>query len=168
MSTSIKHYTDTDRLLRKIKSLESSQAEANIGILAKDAGKPKQGFKKVGGKNIRVTMQGITLGEVAAFNEFGTKTIPERSFIRSTFDARISEWSAVFEKLLEQVIFSDQSIEWALHTIADKIHSDIKSRVIEISKNDKNSKSTVRRKGKDTPLIATRELIRSIDYEVIM
>lgn len=167
MATSIRHYADTEGIIRKIKSLESSGAVANIGILAKDAGKPKQGLKKVGKKYIKVTMQGITLGEAATFNEFGTHFTPERSFIRSTFDEKSGEWSKSFEKLLEQVVFSNQSIEWALSVISEQIQSDIKSKIIEISKRKDNSQATVKRKGKNTPLIASRELFSSIDYEVI-
>ena len=45
-----------------------------------------------------------TLGDVAVYNEFGTKTIPARSFIRSTADEQREKWGEFAAHLVAQVI----------------------------------------------------------------
>ena len=167
MSTTVKNHINIDSFLSNLKTLSDSHLVAKIGILEKDGTRKKQEFKRIGKQNIKVTSKSITLAEVAMFNEFGMGKTPERSFIRSTFDQNIDRWMNDFDNLLYAAMMNDRSFESVLHSIADTIMSDIKKTIVRISTTEENAKSTQAAKGFDSPLIATRELIRSINYEVI-
>ena len=155
-----------DGFFRNLARLEHSHLTAKIGILEKDGTRKKQQFRKVGGQNIRVTARSITLAEVAMFQEFGVVNCPERSFIRSTFDKNIGRWTEEFERILYGAVMNGRSFEGVLHVIAETIMSDIKATIIRISTSEKNSAATIAAKGFSSPLIATRELLRSVNYEV--
>ena len=167
MSTTVKNHINIDSFMSNLQALQDGHLVAKIGILEKDGSRKKQKFKRVGKQNIKVTSDSITLAEVAMFNEFGMGNNPERSFIRSTYDENIKSWMSDFDNLLYAAMMNDRSFEGVLHTIADTIMSDIKKTIVRISTTQDNAKSTQAAKGFNSPLIATRELIRSINYEVI-
>lgn len=167
MSTTIKNHINIDSFISNLQKLSDNHLVAKIGVLEKDGARKKQKFKRVGKQNIKVTSESITLAEVAMLNEFGMGNNPERSFIRSTFDENIKNWMSDFDNLLYAAMMNDRSFEGVLHTIADTIMSDIKKTIVRISTTEDNAKSTQKAKGFNSPLIATRELIRSINYEVV-
>lgn len=107
----------------------------------------------------------LTIGEVAAFHEFGTRTIPARSFIRGWYDAMIDQNRATLKKLqvrvaegkLDQRRVFDQLGALFVGQIQKRISDGIPPPL---------AASTVRQKGSSTPLVDTGQLRSSITFEV--
>ena len=104
----------------------------------------------------------------AASNEYGTsRGIPERSFIRSTFDKKQGEIEKTAEAATEAVvalkvepkaaleIIGTNAAEWVVQTIDSNV-------------SPANNPETVKRKGgKNKTLIDTGRLRQSISYKVV-
>lgn len=114
-----------------------------------------------------------SLGEVAVYNEFGTKTIPERSFIRATYDEKVKDWRAKGKKLITKVFMGEETVSSSTGKMGEVIKSDIQAK-IRSGIAPKNRPSTLKRKedkraaGNTEPvktLIDTGQLVQSITYE---
>jgi len=66
------------------RAAEAAQWEGTVGIQSTQGRQPKEGHDGDGP---------ATLAEVAAYNEFGTSTIPKRSFLRLTQDREGKRWA---------------------------------------------------------------------------
>lgn len=112
---------------------------------------------------------GTPVGLVAAVNEFGSENgnIPERSFLRSTFDEQKRKMRQATLKLLAQVIDNRVSVQKALTKLGFKWATLIQNK-IETMRSPPNAPSTIRQKPDigDNPLINTRHLKNSITFEV--
>ena len=65
------------------RAAEAATWDGTVGIQSTQGRQPKEGHDGDGP---------ATLAEVAAYNEFGTSTIPKRSFLRLTQDRQRSAW----------------------------------------------------------------------------
>lgn len=130
-------------------------------------------LKKLADKEIKVGIQGDESGEyengvsvidVAIFNEYGTDKIPARPFIRQCFQLHSKE---AFERLEKVVGFIGQGgdVDVALGNIGQWYEQRMK-RVLTTYPWEKNSVATIRKKGSSKPLIDTRQLRDSIRYKV--
>jgi len=108
-----------------------------------------------------------TVAEVAFFNEFGTSTIPERSFIRSTIDENRSELDQLTFRLLDQIIANKLDTKKALDKLGFKIQQLIRKKILDLN-DPANAPSTIARKGFNNPLVDSRRLWRSIAFEANM
>lgn len=120
---------------------------------------------------------GTSVLEVALFNEFGTRSIPERSFLRSTIDENESLINTWREELLRKIIDEDWSVEKALEAIGFRIQTLIQNK-IKSNVPPPNSPATIKRKqalgvlgkevfeGRTSTLIESGLLLRSITYQV--
>ena len=102
---------------------------------------------------------------VAAANEFGTDTIPERSFIRSTIDARRSDIAKVITKGMGQVADGKRTTKDVAEIAGLFTASAIKKTMTELSE-PPNAPSTIEKKGSDNPLIDTAALRTAITHKV--
>lgn len=109
----------------------------------------------------------LTLSELATIHEFGTedKRIPERSFLRSTFDEKREELAEVGEKLIGAVLDGKMTTERGLGLIGAKLAADVKGRIT-AGIDPPNAPTTVARKGSSTPLVDTGRLLNSITWAV--
>ncbi len=134
----------------------------------------------------------VTLGIVAVANEFGTDRangradsifgdvtpkggggergagvhVPERSFIRSTVDAKKNgEWRIAAEELRKEMIEGRMTTDRALGLMGLRIKKDIQEK-IRSQVPPPNAASTIAAKGSDHPLINTGQLLNGIDFEV--
>jgi hypothetical protein len=104
---------------------------------------------------------GLTVAEVATFHEFGTRTIPQRSFIRGWFDESVEKNRALILSQLKLVAAGKLGLEQALERVALKCEADVKRRI-------RNrippplAPATVQRKGSSVPLIDTGQLRASV------
>lgn len=120
---------------------------------------------------------GVSVVEVALWNEFGTRHIPERSFIRSAVDDNeglIDSWR---DEALDKILKDEWTIEKALEAIGFRIQTLIQNK-IKSNVPPPNAPSTVKRKqsagvlgkevteGRTSTLIETGLLLRSITYQV--
>lgn len=124
------------------------------------------------GSNTRTqTRNGVTqeagqsIAEYASYNEFGTDKIPQRSFMRSTFDERLNEIEEVIHEQFSYVIERSQTIEQAYQRIGQAIQGMVQQKIREI-RSPPNSPATVEKKKSSKPLIDFGQMIASIRYVV--
>lgn len=92
--------------------------------------------------------------------------VPERSYFRSTANAKQNKWVDYFGRQIEKVANGDLTAKQAWSKFGDIIVRDIQHQIRAI-KEPGNAAVTKENKGSSNPLIDTGELLRSIGYEVI-
>lgn len=119
----------------------------------------------LGGKELEGT---FTVAEMAAVHEFGTKragrsrnvVIPERSFLRSTYDEKKQVYRRILKSLYGDVLQGTKTVEQALALFGERVVGDIKKKITAI-KEPPNAPSTIAGKGFDNPLIHTGTNLRA-------
>lgn len=101
----------------------------------------------------------------ATFNEFGTSTIPERPFMRTTVADKGQEWPRALAQDLKNVVDDKMTKRQALERQGERTVRDIKA-TIRGGGFEPNAPSTVKQKGSSRPLIETGEMVSSIDFVV--
>ncbi|HEY6056218.1 MAG TPA: hypothetical protein VIU86_19970 [Gaiellaceae bacterium] len=103
----------------------------------------------------------LTVADIATFNEFGTATIPQRSFIRAWFDENQAFIAETLRSQMKLVIAGKLTPEKAGARIALACEGSMKQR---ISRGipPPNAPSTIERKGSSKPLIDTGQLRNAI------
>ena len=135
----------------------------------------KTGIQSDAGEN-----EGVSIAEYASFNEFGTRTIPERPFMRKTFDDNLANYNKLIERLFKGMLGGKLDAKFAFDTLGQQTEKKKKNTIT--SGNFKpNSDITinggwirtssgkpfyVKGKGSSRPLIDEGTLIDNIRYEV--
>lgn len=110
--------------------------------------------------------KGVSLAEIAAYHEFGTATIPERSFLRSTFYGHAADGLAKMCATLSKAILEGKMDEtralgllglWAVSEVRKTIRAGIEPEL---------APATIAAKGSSLPLVDTGQLINSITWIV--
>jgi len=108
----------------------------------------------------------LTLAELALIHEYGTDTIPERSFIRSTLLARRGDLAALQVRVFKRILageltataglelIGEQCVAWIRQTIRDGLDPPLAT-------------ETIIRKGSTKPLIDHGQLLNAIAYQVV-
>lgn len=107
----------------------------------------------------------LTVVEVATFNEFGTETIPERSFIRATVDQNFEDYVEKSKTLQNKVVMQELDVKKALSILGEQIQADIVN-AINTGIEPENSPTTIAAKGSSKPLVDSGQLKQSIRYQV--
>ena len=115
--------------------------------------------------DVGASPEGVSVLEYGSFNEFGTRTIPARPYIRGTTDQRRMVWLTAAEKMLNDVITGKRSLKQALEIVGQLTEKDIKVFMTNLQ-DPPNAPSTAVTKGSSNPLIDNRTLINSIRYQV--
>jgi len=106
-----------------------------------------------------------TILDIATFHEFGTGTIPERSFLRAWFDEN-EEQAKVWVERVTKLIFQGKLTQArGLALLGLKFVGEIQERMA-LGIPPPLALETVWRKGSSTPLIDTGQLRSSITYVV--
>lgn len=108
---------------------------------------------------------GMTVAEYGAYNEFGTSKIPERSFMRSTFDENVSKIQQDMQKQYDAVLAGNTTAYRALLTVGMKHAEQIKQK-IRSGIAPANAPATIARKGSAKTLIDTGAMVQSINAVV--
>lgn len=142
--------TVKDRGLRKIRAeLEKAADHVVIGVGIGDQA---------------VYEDGTTVVQVAIWNHFGTPTIPARPFISGTIDEQISQIRALQLRLSKGIFEGKITQDQAL----DFLGVDLQTRIVK-KINDffppPNAPSTIAAKKSSKPLVDTKQLVGSIQYE---
>jgi len=128
--------------------------QVTVGIHQKRANRSK---KKAGASRTNV--------QIGTIHEFGSGKIPQRSFLRSTYDENLPKYKEYFERAYARATKAKKKVDVPLRLVGLKIASDVR-RKIDAGIPPPNAPSTVKRKGSSKPLIDTGALKRSIGYEV--
>jgi N12 class adenine-specific DNA methylase len=130
--------------------------------------KAKKSFVKVGVfENAEPYPNGTTVAEVAFWNEYGTVTIPQRSFIFSTVKENKDKWSKEISLGMKSICNGTSSVDKVLNTIGVKIQAAIQDKILNLN-DPPNSPYTIAKKGVNNPLVDSKHLWRNIAYEVVM
>lgn len=146
---------------RQMRSVKGAHVKvgvtANVGMDAKTERGPGD----------RPTRSETTLAEVAWYNEFGTKRIPARSFIRSTHDEQRGRLRAMKRTLARKLAKREISIEAALAILGTFMKAK-QIQKIDRLRTPPNRPSTKRRKRSSNPLVDLGQLKGSIQYQVVL
>ncbi len=171
--------TDKDRgwnaLKETLRSLRGGGSHAKVGLLGEKAAAVEHEAEE------QATAEVMTNVGLAAIHEFGTEHVPERSFIRSTFDRKREDYLALLKKLVP-AIYDGKASPWkVLSIVGMQMKWDMKNAILEgAGIPPPLAPSTIRakeRKGrwrktpaKDAPrpLVDTGRLVAAIDHGVVI
>lgn len=105
--------------------------------------------------------EGLTVGDIGTFHEFGTQTVPQRSFVRGWFDERQDFIASTLRTQLAAVVAGKRPIEQAAERVALAVEGDMKQRILE-NIPPPLSPVTVKRKGSSLALVDTGQLRNAI------
>lgn len=156
VTTSVKGDEKIKRFMAIIK--KTKNAYVTIGVHS-DAGKYTEGANPP------------EVAEVALWTEFGTKTSPERSWLRSAIDENQSKIESWRDEMIDHIVNDGWTVEKALEAmgfrIAELVRNKIKSNVP-----PSLAASTVQAKAArgvaPNTLIDTGLMLRSVTYKVVM
>ncbi len=106
-----------------------------------------------------------TVAEIGFFNEFGTINTPERSWMRSWFDANKKRIHKMFIKMTNLIKELKINAQTALKRIGEWTVGELKKSIIKLD-SPANAFSTISKKGSSNPLIDTGQMLNSIRYEI--
>lgn len=103
---------------------------------------------------------------IGAVHEFGSpkNNIPERSYLRSSFDESSGEIVDKFEKILPSIIDGVDG-EAVLDGLGQEFKGKVQQKLIALN-SPALKDETIRRKGSSNPLVDTGNLVGSIDSRV--
>lgn len=139
--------------LRQIRrQVENGKSYVKVGVLGEG---PKNRPRDAGPSNV----------ELAIWHEYGTRTAPERSFLRSTMKRNAVAYATFLGANIHLVIQQKRKLEQLLNALGAKAAADVKN-TIRLGIPPPNSPETIRRKGSSKPLIDTGQLVNSITWIV--
>ncbi len=120
---------------------------------------------ELGGVEVLAGPDTPELGQIAAFNDLGTDTIPERPFMRQTMDVHQVEYADMMGEA-GGLVLDGVGVRVAYSVPGQKMVDDIQHAIVTWD-SPPNAPSTVAKKGFDDPLVDTLALHDSIDFEVL-
>lgn len=96
----------------------------------------------------------------------GSIVIPERSFMRSTFDEKEKDWAKFMEARLKKVLTMQMTVEQMYDQIGAKAAAEIQKTIRTLS-DPPNAESTIEKKGSSNPLIDTGDMRRRVTWKVV-
>lgn len=136
-----------NRIVRDLQKLDGMEVVA--GML-KDSGKASNGASYV---------------DIATWNEYGTRRIPSRPFIRISADTNRQAWAKMAQQCVNDVIDGDGPRD-ATQVIGHKMVEDIRKVFGDTSKLKANAPSTIAKKGRNEPLVDSGEMRRRVNFRV--
>jgi hypothetical protein len=136
----------------------------------------KESYVRVGvvGKKADESDGTATVAEYAIANELGTDTIPARSFLRSTFDAKQAELKRIGAQLIDKVMTGKMPIKQALNVIGSFLSAEVKKTItVGPGVPPPNAPSTAARKqakgkGAIRTLVDTGRMLGAIAWEAVV
>lgn len=126
-------------------------ARVVVGVLGSTSSRPGESIDNV---------------ELAVVHEFGLG-VPERSFLRATFDRMKDKWARFASRVMRQVSRGRLTLEDGLAIIGERVKADVKKAITSgAGIPPPLAPATIARKGSSRPLVDTARLLGSIDYEV--
>ncbi|MED1201954.1 hypothetical protein [Heyndrickxia acidicola] len=116
------------------------------------------------GKNVLAVKDGDGIKVMFILKE--SVNIPERSFVRSTFDEKNDEWLDFLEGQIEKVCELEIDAKTVFNRLGAKIVGDIQEKMRDI-RTPPNAPLTVENKGSDNPLIVDGSLRRHVTWKLV-
>lgn len=128
---------------------------ARVGVLAAKGGERAHGNGDA------------TLVEIAAFHEFGTIDVPERSFIRRTFTTRTADLNAVIATIVRGVVAGSLDVKRGIGLLGAWGAAAVKNTITASDIPPPLKPATIAAKGSTKPLVDTGQLLNSITWEIV-
>ena len=145
----------------------SRSVERDLGWkkIKSDLRKIDNSFTKVGvhAGTKREDDKRVSMVEIASANEFGTKRIPQRPFLRSAFDMNKSKLNEVNSKLVDDIYLRRKSLKAGLSTLGEVFTRMVQTR-IKTLRTPANAVLTIKIKKSSNPLIDKGQLRQSITH----
>lgn len=105
---------------------------------------------------------------VAIANEFGTEDehIPERSFMRSTFDENVDAYKQDIRQIVKTAASGGRSIRQGMGLLGRKVENQVKAKIVDI-REPGNAPATIKQKGFDNPLVHHGRLGGSVRWKYL-
>lgn len=110
---------------------------------------------------------GLSMPEIAAENEFGTKKIPARPFMSTSFDENKSKIHSFIRKEYSKILEGKQTTQKALGLMGIAMIGLIQKKIRQIVY-PPNSPYTISKKGSSKPLIDFGQMIQSVREKVVL
>lgn len=110
---------------------------------------------------------GKSMPQIAAENEFGTKTIPARPFMRTSFDENRDLLVQVIDSEYDKVLDGTSTTRKSLNAIG-LLGVDLIQQKIRAIYHPPNSPRTIARKKSSKPLIDFGQMIQSVRHKVVI
>lgn len=136
-----------NRVMRNLQKLDGMEVVA--GML-RNSGKAENGASYV---------------DIATWNEYGTRRIPSRPFVRISADTNKQAWTKMAQQCINGVIDGDSPTE-AAQVIGHRMVEDIRKVFGDTSKLKANAPSTIAKKGRNEPLVDSGEMRRRVNFRV--
>jgi hypothetical protein len=157
---------DTDlgyaKLIRQLKSLGGEGIYGKAGVIGEKAATEHEAK----GAND----EPLTNAELALIHEFGAPAaaIPERSFIRESFDRSHPKYDENMRKLVGAIFDGKITLERAMGLLSKQVAQDIQAYIREGSGvPPPNAPATIAAKGSSRPLVDTGQLVGAITNAVV-
>ena len=142
----------------------------------------RKGLAEIGGVEVKAGIigdvaqqqhgnSGLTNAELGAVHEFGGGNVPERSFLRSSFDANRPKYDDLLRKLEQAVYMNRAGVRGALDLLGSTMAADMRARIRAgiapaLAPATIARKTALGRKDPALALVDTRQLINAISSEV--
>lgn len=144
-------------ILDQLAKAESSYVKAGFQVGSQTKNQRKGTRRKKGNQS---------MPEIAAQNEYGTKTIPARPFMSTAVDMNRAVINDYIEKQYKAILDGRATTDKALGLIGQLMTGLIQKRIRQIVY-PPNAPSTIARKGSSKPLIDFGQMIQSVRYQVV-
>lgn len=108
--------------------------------------------------------EGLTVADVGFFNEFGTKHIPERPWMRNWFDANKNKILKQAKILYQAVLAGKMKAKRALGLLGEWAQGELRKSIIKLS-SPPNAPITILLKGSSSPLIDTGQMLNTVRHQ---
>jgi len=108
---------------------------------------------------------GTSVADVATWQEYGTDTIPERPFMRTTMTQNRDEYFRLMRSMLISIIRGRASSQRSIATVALRIKNDIQDSIIRWM-TPPNAFSTEDKKGFNDPLVDTEHMLENVEWRI--
>lgn len=122
----------------------------------------------------RQVMVGFPRGAASSFvinkaiwNEFGTRHIPERPFLRRAMSGNRSKYGLFLAARAKDIVEQRDTCERVINQLGLLAVGDIQHEITAL-RTPPNAPATIKAKGSSNPLIDTGEMRQSVTYRVIM
>ena len=115
----------------------------------------------------------MSVADIGLIHEFGTDKVPERSFIRSTFDANLPKYDRLLTNLERAVYAGRSAVNGALDLLGSTMASDMKARIRAgiapaLAALTVARKTALGRRDPALALVDTRQLINALEHKTIL
>ncbi len=108
---------------------------------------------------------GLSMPQIAAQNEFGTEHIPERSFMRTSYDENVTRIRQLIDREYTKVVAGEIPASQGLGIVGTYVQGLIQQKIRQIM-SPPNSPKTIAIKKSSKPLIDFGQMVGSVTYVV--